>query len=80
MNTPSSRPPEYALGHSEDELARLRRQARIYDTFSEPLLRRAGVGPGMHVLHVGCAAGDLSFLAATLLVPTVKWSALIAPP
>jgi SAM-dependent methyltransferase len=67
MNTSSSQVPEYVLGHSEDEFVRLSRQARILDAFSEPLLRRAGIEPGMHVLDVGCAAGDLSFLAANLV-------------
>src|SRR5437899_2866565 len=67
MNTSSSQGPVYTLGHSEDEFVRLSRQARILDLFSEPLLRRAGIEPGMHVLDVGCAAGDLSFLAANLV-------------
>ena len=70
MNTSASQTPEYPLGHSEHELARLGRQARILDTFSEPLLRKAGIEPGMHVLDVGCAAGDQSFLVANLVGPS----------
>jgi SAM-dependent methyltransferase len=67
MNTSASHTPEYVLGHSDHELARLGDQARILDAFTERLLREAGIQLGMHVLDVGCAAGDLSFLVANLV-------------
>jgi SAM-dependent methyltransferase len=64
------RQPAYILGHDHDELDRLIRQARFFGDLTEEVLRRAGVGPGMAVLDVGCGTGDVSFLAARLVGPT----------
>lgn len=67
-----SREPEsrdYILGHSDPELHRLRRQAEVYRPFTEDVLRRAGLKPGMSVLDVGCGVGDVSFAAASLVGP-----------
>src|SRR4051794_11356552 len=58
---------EYVLGHSEAELARLVSQSSFFGDLTEDLLRRAGVGSGMRVLDVGCGAGDVSFLARSLV-------------
>ena len=44
----------YILGHDDNELDRLIRQARFFGDLTEEVLRRAGVGPGMRVLDVGC--------------------------
>jgi SAM-dependent methyltransferase len=60
-------PNEYALGHNHDELQRLIGQSRFLGELTEAVLRAAGVGPGMRVLDVGCGAGDVSFLAASLV-------------
>jgi SAM-dependent methyltransferase len=60
----------YILGHDHHELDRLIRQARFFGDLTEEVLRRAGVGPGMAVLDVGCGTGDVSFLAARLVGPT----------
>jgi SAM-dependent methyltransferase len=60
----------YILGHDHDELARLIDQARFIGDLTDEVLRRAGVGPGMRVLDVGCGAGDVTFLAARLVGPT----------
>jgi SAM-dependent methyltransferase len=60
----------YILGHDRDELDRLIYQARFFGDLTEEVLRRAGVGPGMTVLDVGCGTGDVSFLAARLVGPT----------
>lgn len=68
--TLGGRQPAYILGHDHDELDRLIDQARFFGDLTEEVLRRAGVGPGMAVLDVGCGTGDVSFLAARLVGPT----------
>jgi ubiquinone/menaquinone biosynthesis C-methylase UbiE len=60
-------PNDYALGHNHDELQRLIGQGRWLGELTEQVLRAAGIQPGMRVLDVGCGAGDVSFLAATLV-------------
>lgn len=58
---------DYVLGHSDRELERLRRQADLINPITEGFLREAGVGPGMHILDIGCGGGDVSILAAQLI-------------
>jgi SAM-dependent methyltransferase len=60
----------YALGHSEQELERLSRQAQVFEPFTRQLLQQAGISAGMRVLDVGCGSGDVAFLAADLVGPT----------
>jgi SAM-dependent methyltransferase len=62
--------PRYILGHDPDELDRLIDQARFFGDLTDEVLRRAGIGPGMRVLDVGCGTGDVTFLAARLVGPT----------
>src|SRR5215213_1428575 len=62
--------PEYVLGHDARELDRLIRQAAFYGDLTEHTLRKAGLAPGMNVLDVGCGAGDVSLLAASIVGPT----------
>jgi SAM-dependent methyltransferase len=62
-----AQPAPYVLGHSEPELQRLIEQSRFYGELTEQFLRSAGLGTGMRVLDVGCGAGDVSMLAATLV-------------
>jgi ubiquinone/menaquinone biosynthesis C-methylase UbiE len=57
----------YVLGHSDQELARLNKQARIVEPITGRFFREAGLVPGMRVLDVGSGAGDVSFLAADLV-------------
>lgn len=60
----------YVLGHSDQELARLERQAQIFLTETRELLLRAGLSTGMNVLDVGSGAGDVALLAAGIVGPT----------
>ncbi len=57
----------YALGHSAQELERLRIQARLIDPITRRFFLEAGLGPGMRVLDIGSGAGDVAFLAAELV-------------
>jgi ubiquinone/menaquinone biosynthesis C-methylase UbiE len=59
--------PGYVLGHSESELGRLERQARIFAEATEDILLRAGLKPGMRVLDVGCGVGDVSMIAGRIV-------------
>jgi len=61
--------PAYVLGHSEEELSRLRAQARLLEPATRGFLREAGLSAGMRVLDVGSGAGDVAFLAADLVGP-----------
>ena len=72
METPASRQPFYALGHSEQELQRLSRQGQALGPFTRQLFEEAGISRGMRVLDVGCGGGDVAFLAADLVGPNGK--------
>ena len=54
----------YALGYSDDEFRRLERQGDYYRDLTEDVLVRAGIGPGMRVLDLGCGVGDVALIAA----------------
>jgi ubiquinone/menaquinone biosynthesis C-methylase UbiE len=60
----------YVFGHSDQELARLERQALFFADQTEDVLRRAGLRPGMRVLDIGCGVGDVSLIAGSLVGPT----------
>jgi ubiquinone/menaquinone biosynthesis C-methylase UbiE len=62
--------PSYMLGHSEHELARLTRQAKLVDPMTRRYLKRAGIAPGMRVLDMGSGPGDTALLAAELVGPS----------
>jgi ubiquinone/menaquinone biosynthesis C-methylase UbiE len=68
MNIPAHL--EYALGYSDAELQRLIKQSAFYAEFTDDVLRRSGLVPGMRVLDIGCGVGDVSLLAARLVGPT----------
>lgn len=60
---------EYALGRTSVEYERLVEQAEILQPLTERMFRAAGIGPGMHVLDIGCGVGDVSFLVSKLVGP-----------
>jgi SAM-dependent methyltransferase len=68
MHAATKRP--YVLGHSETELRRLAMQSAFWGELTEEVLRRAGIGAGMHILDVGSGAGDVAILAARMVGPS----------
>lgn len=70
MNNQNKQDRVYVLGHSAEELNRLIDQARFFGELTEEVFVRAGIGPGMRVLDVGCGAGDVSFLLARMVGPS----------
>jgi ubiquinone/menaquinone biosynthesis C-methylase UbiE len=60
---------DYALGRTEAEYDRLIEQAELLRPLTKRMLRAAGIGPGMHVLDIGCGMGDVSFLVSGLVGP-----------
>src|SRR5262245_6084095 len=60
----------YVLGHSDQELARLSRQANFIDPPTRQFFREAGLSLGMRVLDVGSGAGHTAFIAAELVGST----------
>jgi len=60
---------EYLLGYSDHERRRLVLQAAVLNPLTEGFLVRAGVGPGMRVLDLGCGVGEVALLAARLVGP-----------
>ena len=57
---------EYVLGHTDRELERLSRQARLVGPITREFFIDAGIVPGMRILDVGSGSGDVAFLAAEL--------------
>jgi ubiquinone/menaquinone biosynthesis C-methylase UbiE len=60
---------DYAFRRGRGEYERLIDQAAIFRPLTERMLRSAGIGAGMHVLDIGCGAGDVSFLVSALVGP-----------
>lgn len=69
MHSTAAQRTTYALGHSQQELHRLSRQAQAFEPFTRQLFLQAGISPGMRVLDVGCGGGDVAFLVADLVGP-----------
>jgi cyclopropane fatty-acyl-phospholipid synthase-like methyltransferase len=63
---------EYSLGYSEHEAQRLANQAARLAEFTEDVLRRAGIAPGMRVLDIGSGVGDVSLLLARMVLGVEK--------
>ncbi|HXJ32818.1 MAG TPA: class I SAM-dependent methyltransferase [Candidatus Eisenbacteria bacterium] len=60
-------PQPYVFGHSEREIERLKVQARLIDPITRRFFAEAGIAPGMRVLDIGSGAGDVAFLAASMV-------------
>jgi len=61
---------EYVLGHGSEEHRRLILQSRFVGELTEIVFAHAGLDRGMHVLDIGCGAGDVSLLAAAFVGPS----------
>ena len=59
----------YLLGHSNEEVRRLERQADFVKSLTRRLFETAGIVPGMKVLDVGSGAGDVALLLAEYVGP-----------
>jgi ubiquinone/menaquinone biosynthesis C-methylase UbiE len=58
---------DYALGHDERELTRLSLQGQLLAPFTKSVFSAAGIGPGAHVIDLGCGGGDVSLLLAEMV-------------
>jgi SAM-dependent methyltransferase len=67
MQETSGYDPNYVMGRSTAETDRLKRQSQLYDGSTWQLLKEAGISRGMKVLDVGSGAGNVSFIAASLV-------------
>lgn len=61
--------PDYALGHTDDEMRRLANQAKLIDPITRRFLEAAGLKAGMRVLDIGSGAGDVALLVAAIVGP-----------
>jgi ubiquinone/menaquinone biosynthesis C-methylase UbiE len=68
--SPTTTSNTYVLGSDQPELARLDRQAAMYESASALLLKSAGIAPGMRVLDLGTGLGHVARLAGDLVGPT----------
>lgn len=60
----------YALGRTQQEYARLERQAKLIEPMTRRTFTDAGIAPGMRVLDLGCGAGDVCMLLADMVGPS----------
>jgi len=60
---------QYALGNTDSEHERLKRQSAQFDPITERLFRAAGIGPGQRVVELGSGAGDVAMLVARIVGP-----------
>ena len=61
---------EYALGRTQQEYARLARQAALLEPMTRRTFTDAGIAPGMRVLDLGSGAGDVCMLLAEMVGPS----------
>lgn len=80
METSQQKDPTYVVGRSPEETERLKDQGRFYGPVTRRMLTAAGMHEGMHVLDVGCGAGDVALLAAELVGETGRVTAIDVNP
>ncbi len=61
---------QYALGRTQQEYARLVRQAALAEPMTRRLFEDAGIAPGMRVLDIGSGTGDICMLLSEMVDPT----------
>jgi ubiquinone/menaquinone biosynthesis C-methylase UbiE len=59
----------YVMGRTSQEYERLRRQSELLEPATRSVLNRAGLGPGMSCLDVGCGPGEVMRLMAEHVGP-----------
>jgi ubiquinone/menaquinone biosynthesis C-methylase UbiE len=62
--------PQYALGHDELELERLKLQGQTLDPYTRRMIHDCGIQPGMRVLDIGSGVGDVTMLLAETVGPS----------
>jgi precorrin-6B methylase 2 len=60
----------YLLGHSDQEIERLRLQALCLEGLTRRLIKECGIEPGMRVLDIGSGVGDVAVLVAEVVGPS----------
>ncbi|MDQ2682275.1 MAG: class I SAM-dependent methyltransferase, partial [Chloroflexota bacterium] len=60
----------FATDTRNDELERLIRQDAYFGEFTQELLERAGLEPGMRVLDLGTGAGDVALRVSRIVGPS----------
>ncbi|MEO6890981.1 MAG: class I SAM-dependent methyltransferase [Ktedonobacteraceae bacterium] len=69
MNDTSQSSHPYVLGHSDEELRRLQKQAELWHPAAHRFLEEVGIKAGMKVLDVGTGAGDIALLLTERVGP-----------
>jgi ubiquinone/menaquinone biosynthesis C-methylase UbiE len=60
---------DYVIAGGQQGFDRLRVLSRVWGDSTESLLRTVGAGTGMRCLDVGCGAGDVTLLLASMVGP-----------
>src|SRR5215469_11937571 len=82
MTTTETERPQavYALGHTPEEYARLRMQARMWEPATGRLLDQLGLGPGASCLDAGCGPGETMRAMAERVGPAGRVLGIDADP
>jgi ubiquinone/menaquinone biosynthesis C-methylase UbiE len=82
MTTTETERPQavYALGHTPEEYARLRMQARMWEAATGRLLDQIALGPGASCLDAGCGPGETMRAMAERVGPTGRMLGIDADP